>query len=277
LTQRGCEVVIGDLDDERALAALVDGADVVHHCAATLAKTDPSLSHRVNVTGTARVARAALAAGTRRFVYVSSSSVFAASRREDNTFAEDIEPMNVGRLNNYSRTKYEGELVVRRLGDEQGLRFTIIRPTNIYGLRSRPWFRQWERVLRRVPVAFGNIPIDLVYVRDVVEALVMAAAAPAAEHDVFNIGHEMVNMNRLILEIGRVTGRRARLLPPWMDRGVCVAVDRAFRAFTGSTLSPSLVRPMYYPHVKAVRAFGYTPRFALSDGFAELARLYAPA
>lgn len=272
--RQGCELVVGDLDDEAALAALVDGANVVYHCAATLAKTDPALSRRVNVAGTERVARAALTAGSRRFVYVSSTSVCAAPRRGDDTFAEDVEPENVGRLNNYSRSKYEGELAVTRMGREEGLRFTIVRPTNIYGLRSGPWFRRWERVLRILPVALGDIPIDLVYVDDVVEGMVAAAASAAAEGGVFNIGHEMVKMSRLVAEVGRVTGRRARVLPPGVDRGVCITVDRLFRAFTGSTLSPSLVRPAYYPHAKASRVFGYSPRFPLAEGFARLAERY---
>lgn len=274
--QRGCEVVIGDLDDEKALATLVKGVDVVYHCAVTFAKTDPALSHRVNVIGTEKVARAALAGGALRFIYVSSASVYAATLRGDKTMTEEVEPENINRLNNYSRTKYEGELAVMRLGRELGLRYTIIRPTNIYGLRSGPWFRQWERLLRKVPVAIGNIPIDLVYVDDVVEAMIGAAGSPAAEGGAFNIGHEMVKMNNFIAEIGRVTGHPAKILPSVIDRGLCIAVDRSFRLFTGSTMSPSLMRPVYYPHTKASQLFGYTPRFTLSEGFADLAKTYRP-
>jgi nucleoside-diphosphate-sugar epimerase len=273
--RQGCEIVVGDLDSDQALAELVDRADVIHHCAATLAKSDLLLSHRVNVAGTERVARAALAAGARRFVYVSSTSVFAASRRDDNTFGEDTEPEDIDRLNNYSRTKYEGERVVQRIGREQGLRYTIVRPTNIYGLRSIPWFRRWVGFLGRVPVAFGDIAIDLVYATDVVDAMVAAANAPAAENGIFNIGHEMVKMSRLLAEIGRVMGRRVKVLPAGPDRGVRLAADWAFRTFTGSELSPSLVRPVYYPHDKAARVFGYAPRFPLADGMADLARRYS--
>ena len=270
----GCDVVLGDLDDERALAALVDGADEVYHCAATMAKTDPALSRRVNVDGTGRVARAALAAGVRRFVYVSSASVYAASRRDDNTYPEAFEPENVERLNHYSRTKYEGECVVRRLAEGAGLRFTIIRPTNIYGLRSRPWFRQWASILRRVPVAFGNVPIDVVYVKDVVMALEWAAVAEAAENEVFNIGHEMVKMSQFVGAVGCVIGRETKTLPPTVDRGVCVALDRGFSTFTRTQMSPSLVRPAIYPHAKARALFGYFPQYALLEGMAEMKRSY---
>ena len=221
----GCDVVPGDLENDRALAALV-GADQAYHCAATMGRTDGGLSHRVNVEGTERVARAAAAAGVRRFVYVSSTSVYAASRRDDNTYPETFEPEHIERLNHYSRTKDQGEQVVRRLAEREGLRFTIIRPTNIYGLRSRPWFRQWEHLLRRLPVAFGEVPIDVVYVKDVVMAMEWAAVSEAAENEVFNIGHEMVKMNRFVGAVGIVIGRATTTLPPRIDRGVCRRGDR---------------------------------------------------
>ncbi len=196
------------------------------------------------------------------------------TRRTDDTFTEEVEPENTGRLNNYSRTKYEGELAVRRLGREQGLRYTILRPTNIYGLRSGPWFRQWERLLGVVPIAIGDVPIDLVYVDDVVDAMIATAGSQAAEQEVFNIGHEMVQMNRLISEVGRVTGHRVRTIPHGLDRVLRAAVDRLFRLITGSALSPSLVRPIYYPHTKAGAMLGYAPKVTLAEGFARIADLY---
>jgi nucleoside-diphosphate-sugar epimerase len=277
LAQHGCSLVPGDLDDDRALASLVDGADEVYHCAATMAKSDAALSHRVNVLGTEHVARAALAAGVRRLVYVSSTSVHAASRRDDNTYPETFEPEHVERLNHYSRTKYEGERAVRRLAEAEGLRFTIIRPTNVYGLRSRPWFTQWEHLLRRVPVAFGDVPIDLVYVKDVVMALEEAASSPAAENEVFNVGHEMVKLSHFVKAVAFVIGRSAKTLPPRVDHGVRAAIDRGFQAFTRTQMSPSLVRPAIYPHAKAHAVFGYAPQYRLPDGMAEMKRLYGAA
>ena len=250
----------------------MQGVETVYHCAATFAKTDPAASHRVNVAGTERVARAAATAGVRRFVYVSSASIYAATPRLDRTFGEEVEPQRLHRLNHYSRTKYEGELAVRRVACELGLSWVILRPTNVYGRRSGPWFRQWERRLTIVPLAIGHTPIDLVYVDDVVEVMVMAAAASAAGGEVFNVGHEMVPMNRLIAEIGRLTGHPARVVPQVLDRPLCSVVDRLFRLSTGSVLSPSLARPAYYPHAKAARMLGYAPRFRLPEAFADMAR-----
>jgi UDP-N-acetyl-alpha-D-quinovosamine dehydrogenase len=271
---RGCHIVRGDLQNRPTLEELVRGAEIVYHCAATMVKSDAELSRRVNVLGTESVARAALAAGVKRFVYVSSISVYSATRRPGNVLTEEIEPENTGLLNNYARTKYEGEMAVRCLGDGQGLSYTIIRPTNIYGVRSGPWFRQWARTLRRLPFAVGDVLIDAVYVDDVVDALIAAGRSPAATNQTFNVGHEMVKMNRLIAEIGRVTGRRVRLLPAGVDRVLRLVVDRLYRGATGAYLSPCLTRPVYYPHGKASWAFGYTPQVKLAEGFARIAELY---
>src|SRR5262245_10369650 len=155
--QAGCRVVYGDLDDDKALSALVRSAQVVYHCTARMAKDDLAASLRVNVAGTERLARAALAHGVGRFVYLSSISVYAATRPADATITEDLEPAGLDRLNAYSFTKYQGELQVKQLAARDGLRFTIIRPTNVFGPRSRPWFVQFERLLHRVPVAIGDV------------------------------------------------------------------------------------------------------------------------
>jgi nucleoside-diphosphate-sugar epimerase len=272
--RRGCEIVVGDLHDERALAQLTRGAAVVYHCAATMAKGDPNLSHRVNVVGTENIARAACAARVRRFVYVSSISVFAATRPRNRFVTEGVEPERVERLNSYGRTKYAGELAVRRLGREAGLPYTILRPTNIYGPGSGPWFHQFERLLRWLPVALGDLPIDVVYVDDVVEAMRLAAGSPAAADGTFHIGHEMVRLNQFILEVARVTGRRARPLPRVLDALLRRAIDRIYRGITRTHMSMSLVRPVLYPHTLASAAFGYSPRVLLRDGFARLGAWY---
>jgi nucleoside-diphosphate-sugar epimerase len=269
---RGTDVVLGDLAQPSALEALVGGADTVYHCAATMQKGNADLSRRVNVDGTEALLRAAAAAGVRRLVYVSSISVYAATRRDGDILTEAVEPEHVMRLNAYGRTKYDGELVVRDLGRELGVPFTVIRPTNVYGPRSGPWFLQWERTLRTLPVAFGDVPIDVVYVDDVVDALIRAARSPAAASQVFNVGHEMVSMRQFVLAVARVSRQRAHTLPRVVDRLLRVAIDRGYRAFTRRYMSMSLVRPAYYPHLKAQALFGYAPRVTLEEGFERIAR-----
>ncbi|MBI2403323.1 MAG: NAD-dependent epimerase/dehydratase family protein [Gemmatimonadetes bacterium] len=272
--REGCRVVYGDLDDQKALAALVRDADVVFHCAARMAKDDLAASQRVNVAGTERLARAALANGVARFIYVSSISVYAATRRAGPTITEDLEPANLGRLNAYSFTKYQGELRVRGLAARDGLGYTIVRPTNVYGPRSGPWFLQLERLLRRVPVAIGDVPIDVVYLDDLLVALQEAALSSAAVNQTFHIGHQVVRLRDFIALVGEVVGRRARRLPAAADYLLRAAIEHGYRLATGKCMSMSLTRPAFYPHTKAERTFGYAPRVGLQEGFGAIAEWY---
>jgi nucleoside-diphosphate-sugar epimerase len=270
--KRGVHVVIGDLADPEALARLVRGARTVIHGAAFMGKSDATRSHVVNVKGTERLAGAAAAAGVERFVYLSSISVFAATRASHDTITEATTPDHVGRLNHYSRTKYLGERALRRIEAERGLPVTVLRPTNVYGPESGPWFHQWVRLLERLPVAFGDVAVDVVHVDDVVAAITRAAGEPACAGGVFHIGHEMVTLRRFMLEVAHVTGYPVRELPPSLDRPLRELIDRGYRLFTGRHLSLSLRRAVEYPHVQAWRTFGYEPRVSFAEGFAHVAR-----
>jgi UDP-N-acetylglucosamine 4-epimerase len=74
------DFVVGDIRDPDACAAACGGVDVVLHQAALgsvpRSIKEPLQSHDVNVTGFLHVLRAASAAGVRRVVYASSSSVY---------------------------------------------------------------------------------------------------------------------------------------------------------------------------------------------------------
>jgi nucleoside-diphosphate-sugar epimerase len=76
----GCEIVVGDLSDEGALTEACRGVDAVIHAAAIYEVGIPadrrSTMVDVNVCGTERVLGAALTAGVRRAVYISTVAVF---------------------------------------------------------------------------------------------------------------------------------------------------------------------------------------------------------
>lgn len=266
--------VLGALHDPAELAELCLGTDYVVHCAATMSKSDRELSERVNVRGTELVARAAAEAGARRFVYVSSISVLGATRSPGGLLTEADEPTGLGRLNAYARTKYAGELAVRRVAAETGLEYTIVRPTNVYGAGSVPWFQMYERLVGRVPVAFGRVEVDVVHVSDVVDALIACTASPDAVNEAFHIGHEMVELARFIEGVAGVVGRETWRLPRALDGLLRFIVDRGYALVTGGRLSLSLTAPVSYPHGKATRAFGYAPIVDLEEGMSGLRSWY---
>ena len=265
LERGGVEVVSGDLAEPEPATSLVRGADVVIHCAAQMGLVDPARSYAINVIATERLARAARAAGVGRFIYVSSISVFGGTHRPKNVITEDDEPEDTEHLNAYAATKYLGE---RRLREAAGseLSWTIIRPTNVYGIGSGPWFRNWVRAILRFPIAIGDLTIDVVYVDDVAQALRYAAAMTPGENHVLHVGHEMVKLNRYVQRVGEVVGRRVRTLPPRIDAWVRWGIERGYRFLSGRHMSMALTRSVRYPHARAEAVLGYAPRIQLEDG-----------
>ncbi|MDT8436652.1 MAG: NAD-dependent epimerase/dehydratase family protein [Gemmatimonadota bacterium] len=274
--ERGHEVVMGDLADEAALARLVEGAGAVIHLAARMRKDDPAASRAVNVEGTGRLARAAAAAGVARLVYVSSISVFAATRAPGRTVTEDLEPERIDRLNPYSATKYEGERVVRELAARgEGPPFVIVRPTNVFGPGGRSWFVDWASRLRRLPVVpGGDVDVDLVHVDDVAEALARAAEVPAAAGEVLHVGGGPVRLADYLVALGAEIGLRVRRLPAPLDLLARHAIERGHRVLKGEQMSTPLTRSLRVPSDKARRVLGYEPRVALAEGLRETARWY---
>lgn len=296
----GHEVVFGDICDEDSLSSLVEGADVVYHLAARKAKDDPSESHRVNVTGTERLTRAAAASGVERLLYVSSISVYAATPAAslaagcaaadephvpgftsedvatDGVVTEDVEPRAPELLNLYSATKYRGEEVVRRLfrhGESPD--YTVVRPTNVYGPWGHSWFLDWVRRLKRLPIVMGgDVPVDLVHVHDVADGLIRAAEADAAVCETLHLGHRSVRLGEYATLLGSGIGVNVRRLPAPLDRGVRVILERGHRILHGTHRSTPLTRRIRYPHVKAARLIGYDPAITLEEGLDATLRWY---
>lgn len=272
----GHEIVLGGLEDDAALRALLEGVDVVYHLAARRGKDDLEASRRVNVVGTERLARAAVVAGVGRLVYVSSISVYAATDAPSGTITEEVEPKHVALLNPYSRTKYEGELALRRLSEVgEAPPVTIVRPTNVYGPWGRAWFLDWVARVRRMPVVIGgNIPIDLVHVDDVAAGMIQAGESPMAAHETLHLGHESVLLAEFAIRVGRSVGVRVRKLPGWPDYLARIAIEWGHRLLHGHRRSTSLTRHVAFPHERARRLVGYAPRVSLEEGFEGLEHWY---
>jgi UDP-glucose 4-epimerase len=79
LESAGIEIAKGDLLDVDSLAAAVRGVDAVVHCAAFFRGATPEQAHSTNDVGTQHLARAALAAHVKRFVFTSTNLVYGAT------------------------------------------------------------------------------------------------------------------------------------------------------------------------------------------------------
>ena len=127
----GWQPVTGDLAAPWSLGAAVDGADLVVHAAAYLGK-DKDLAEAVNVEGTRQLAQAALAAGARRFVHISTMSVHGDPQPDG--LAEDS-PLATGAAHPYVATKAAAEAALATVSS-LGLPTVVLRPGAICSLVS---------------------------------------------------------------------------------------------------------------------------------------------
>ncbi len=189
--------------DAGALASAFAGSEVVIHAAAlTRARTERELM-AVNVEGTRAVVEAANAAGA-RVVFISSLAAIG-SGTPDRPAREDALPRPI---NAYGRSKLAAEAVVRATAS---MPWTILRPSAVYGPRDRqflPLFRMASRGLFLL-AAPASTPFTMVFVDDVVRAIVAAAEAPRAAGQPLFIGHpEPATTQDILSGLARAYGRR---------------------------------------------------------------------
>lgn len=168
----------GDLMDRTALAAAVDGCEVVFHCAYG---TSGSQRHRsgVNRLGTERVLEAAAKARVGRLVHLSTLMVY--GKTADGELDEDSPRRRFG--NAYSDSKLDAERAVMAAAAKGRVAASVLQPTAVYGPYGGVWT---ELVLsqlksgRYILINGGSGLANHVYVDDLVSAMVLAAVRPEA-------------------------------------------------------------------------------------------------
>ncbi len=218
----GATLVCGDITDPNQVTRASAGAELVFHVAAnssgTLSVMNPRFDFETNAVGTFNVLEAALTVGARRFVYVSSASVYGAPQRF---------PMDEGHPTRpfvpYGASKLAGEVTSLALFHASGLPVVVGRPFCVYGPGENPRLALVE-VSRYLRWHLNGRPIqvvgdpdrktrDFVHVDDLVAALLLVAERAAAG-EVFNIGSgQEVSMRQLAATIGVATGRPATIEP----------------------------------------------------------------
>jgi nucleoside-diphosphate-sugar epimerase len=172
----GVEVVVGDVRSDADVGLLLDGLDRpdVVHAAGVIHPRRPEEFDEVNAGGTRRVVRAAVAAGTRRVVHLSSNSPFGLNPSPSDVF-RDNEPYHP--YLGYGRSKMQAELEVRAAVDGTSTSAVVLRPPWFYGPYGPA--RQ-TRFLRAVRLGRFPEPRDRRVRRSMVDVRSLADATLAA-------------------------------------------------------------------------------------------------
>ncbi len=236
-----------------ALDAHLRQADVIYHLAAMAGLTqswtnfDEYVSCNVQATQRLLEAVRRAAAGLRRFVYVSTSSVYG-------WYASGDESLPTKPVSPYGVTKLAAENLCRAYCDCHDLPAIVLRYFSVYGPRQRPdmgYHKFIRALLSDEPVVVngdGRQARGNTYVSDCIAATL--AAVEARPGETFNVGGgEVASVLEILHTLERISGRKFTVRHEAARAG-----DQRFTAADTRKLQVH---------------FGWTPRTSLEEGLAQ--------
>jgi nucleoside-diphosphate-sugar epimerase len=276
----GIQVVVGDLGDPEAVSHAVEGVEVLYHVGAAMRGGAREFAAGT-VWGTRNVIEACIKWQVKRLVYVSSLSVLDHAGRETGvpvTETSALEPRPDQR-GFYTQSKLEAERLVVNAIKDQGLPAVIVRPGQIFGPGAEKAAPNGVVAIagRWIAVGPGAQLIPLVYVEDVVDALLLAATKVDIVARCFNV----VDPRESRQEEYLAAVRRSSVSTPGVHR-VPVAVFLSLAAaveLLGRILRLPVpltryrvrsLRPLANFQLDAVRRdLGWEPRVGVEKGLAQ--------
>jgi len=279
LRARGARLERGDILDTPSLSRAMNGAECVCHFAAAFREPGEGeeFFHRINVRGSANVARVAAAQGVRRFVHCGTAGIY--GQRVSGIIDErtPIQPWN-----HYERSKLEGEEAVRKAAQEGAMEYVILRPTAVYGPRDERLSKLFHAVNKgRFPLfGRGEGRRHMVYVTDLAQAFLCACVvSSAANQEMIIAGPHAVSLRDLLETLARVANRRR--FGPRLPLGPMLALAGATEDICRTLkVNPPIYRRRMdfylndaaFDSGRARQVLGWQPRVDLAEGLARTLR-----
>ena len=275
----GIQWVVGDLGDPEVVSHAVKGVDVVYHVGAAM-RGDASEYSAGTVWGTRNVVASCIKWQVKRLVYVSSLSVLDhAGRNLDTPVSEtsELEPRPELR-GFYTQSKLDAEQIVVQAIQNERLPAVIIRPGQIFGPGAENVTPNGVVAIagRWIAVGPGDQTIPLVYVEDVVDALMLAATKPDVVARCFHVvDPRQSRQDEYLAAVCRHRGRDVRVhrVPRAAFLGLAVAVELLgkilHRTVPLTRYRVRSLRPLANFQLDAVRQdLGWEPRIGVEGGLA---------
>jgi UDP-glucose 4-epimerase len=254
----GMPFLRADCRDTRHYGWLLDGADVVYHCAAApyegLSVFSPQVVAENTFSSTVALLTASINAGVKRFVFCSSMSRYGHQRAP---FTEDMTPAPA---DPYAIAKVAAEQMVQTLCDLHEVTWVTVVPHNIYGPGQRYWdpYRNVAGIMinrclqNKPPVVYGDGTQRrcLSYISDVTGPLLKLATENVAG-EVFNVGPDgdgctMTELAEMVMDLCEYSGE-----PEYHPA------------------RPGEVHTAHCSAAKAAAWLGYEPQADLKDGLGQ--------
>lgn len=186
------ELISGDLRDQRAIYAAVEGCATVFHLGALISipysYRHPYEVAESNFMGTLNVLMACRDLGVRRLVHTSTSEVYGTARRVPIDEAHPLQGQSP-----YSASKIGADKLAESFHCTYELPVVTVRPFNTFGPRQSaravlPTIITQALVQKTIKLGNLTTTRDFTYVSDTVRGFLLAASAEGVEGCVFNLG-----------------------------------------------------------------------------------------
>jgi nucleoside-diphosphate-sugar epimerase len=262
----------GDLSEQETFETELQGVDIVIHNAALVSfrRSDADAIYQANVVGTRNLAQAALAAGCKDFIFISSISAigFDPNGLSDETTMPDMDYKRTHDM--YGFSKRTSELELMDLAEK--MRIIMLNPSVVLGPGSDR-IRAVYRMARYVPIlpmmSYINSFVD---VRDVAQAVVLALnGGRSGERYVVTAWNvDMLTFTRQTLQLAE---RKNIIIP--VSGGFVRLLDAALWVLDVLKLNPGIRRfsemnvDKPFSNEKIKRELGWEPQFSLEQSITD--------
>ena len=270
-------VQISDLTAETDWTKALQGIDVVIHTAARVhvmddKSADPLTEFRkVNVEGTLNLARQAIEAGVKRFIFISSIKVNGEGTELGHPYTEKSQP---NPTDPYGISKYEAEQGLLELAETTPLEVVIIRPTLVYGENVKGNFQSLMKwTYKGIPLPIGGIKQNLrslVSVDNLTDFIITCIDHPKAKNEIFLISDDDdISTAGLLNEIakGLSVKNKAVNIPPKL-------INTAAGALGKPGIAQRLSGSLQVDISKVKDLLGWKPKRSASESIQETAKFY---
>lgn len=265
LDNPGLTIVPGDIRDTDSIAKALQGVDAAIHLACisndSSFELDERLSTTINLDAFEPLVAAAKAAGVRRFIYCSSSSVYGVSEAPDVTETHPLVPLTL-----YNRYKGECEpLLFKHMSD--GFTCVTIRPATVCGYSPRCRLDLSVNILTNHAINNGMITVfgggqkrPNLHIADMVDLYQLLLEVPAdkIQGEIFNAGYQ----NHTIMEIAGFVKKVVEAeFPEKTEIGIKVTETDDNRSY-------------HINSDKIKRALGFVPKRSIEDAVRDLCHAF---
>jgi 2-alkyl-3-oxoalkanoate reductase len=277
------EFAEGAIEDLPSVRAAARGVSAVVHSAGLVKARSADEFMRTNRGGTENLLDAAIEAGAKRFVLVSSLAALRPSEGLGEPIPEDVEPRPV---TDYGRSKLAAERSAAAKKDR--IELVVMRPPAIYGPRDREILAFFKSIKLGILPLLGSTQnkLSMIYGADCAAACIAALDANVPSGSVYHIDDGGSHTMQELIELTEsAMGRRARFrfhLPRKLVETAALGVELYGRATnTAVMLTRDKCNELFEQWVcdgaRARRELAWQPKVGFEDGIRRTVAWYKEA